>query len=476
MELDLAADAAQVAGLSRLKALAACRDGRIRSHAVKLVWHDTPERSLLADGMALAEHRGAWHMERLVPGLDTWLPAQPAPVMAETADPATLPGPLAPLAAFEGREATGVYRFGDEAVAIAVTSGSVRTVTESRPTARIRLSGEENAVAAAMRLIAGAIPVRVPAATLAGEAIALATGSPPIPRRRGAPSLPPGTETTTDAFAHILGHLTDVLVSLVPKATHEDDTSIESVHQMRVAVRRARSALSIFRSAVPDGALATVTTALRDINQRLGPVRDWDVFIAETAPRLRGAMPDDERLDKLIGGAERKRAEFRHELAGYLDSPAFRLATLELAWFANAEFWRSQPAPLLAFASGVLAQRWKKLHAAGRHIEDLDIAGLHGVRLRAKRIRYAAEMFQALYRGKAADKFIRRLSRLQEALGVLNDGHIAGVLMLQLGGATGRHAYAAGLVNGFMAARAARIRPKIFKSFEELRNVSPYWS
>lgn len=476
MELELSADAAQVAGLSRLKALASRRDGRVRSHPVKLVWHDTPERSLFADGMALVEHRGTWQLERLVPGADTWLPAQPAPVVTDAVDPPTLPGPLAPLAAFEGRESTGVYRFGDEPVTIAVTSGATRAVTETRSAARIRLSGEENAVAAAMHLIAGVIPVHVPAATLAGEAIALATGGPVIPRHRGSPVLPPGTDTTSEALDHILGHLTDVLVALVPGATLEDDTSIESVHQMRVAVRRARSALSVFRKTLPDGILATVTAALRDINQRLGPVRDWDVFIAETAPRLRRALPDDERLGKLIGGAERKRAEFRHELAVYLDSPAFRLATLELAWFANAQFWRSQPVPLQAFAAGVLAQRWKKLLSAGRHIEDLDVPGLHGVRLRAKRARYAAEMFLSVFRGKAAEKLIRRLSNLQEALGVLNDGHVAGALMLQLGGATGRHAYAAGLVNGFMAARVARMRPKIFRNFELLRNSNAYWS
>ena len=77
-----------VAGLSRLKALTACRNGRPRTQSVKIVWHDSPEHALLADGLTLAEQRGVRHLERVFPGADTWLPAQPVPVVG---DPATLP-------------------------------------------------------------------------------------------------------------------------------------------------------------------------------------------------------------------------------------------------------------------------------------------------------------------------------------------------------------------------------------------------
>ncbi|MDX6502315.1 MAG: hypothetical protein QOG23_5579, partial [Blastocatellia bacterium] len=52
MELELIADAEVVAGLSRLKPLNACRDGRPRTQSVKIVWHDSPEHALLAGGQA----------------------------------------------------------------------------------------------------------------------------------------------------------------------------------------------------------------------------------------------------------------------------------------------------------------------------------------------------------------------------------------------------------------------------------------
>ena len=68
MELELTAPVEAAAGLGRLKALAANREGRARSQTVKIVWHDSPEHALLADGLALSEQRGLWRLERAVPG------------------------------------------------------------------------------------------------------------------------------------------------------------------------------------------------------------------------------------------------------------------------------------------------------------------------------------------------------------------------------------------------------------------------
>jgi CHAD domain-containing protein len=487
MDFELAVDAGAAATLSRLKPLTACREGKPHTQVLKLVWFDSPEHTLLADGVTLTEQRGSRCLERIVPGQGTWLPGQPAPVLAAGPDPEQLPAPLAPLAAFDGRQTTSVHLFGDDRVTVAVRKGNLRAVTDERPAARIVVSGGETAVLAALRLIAEAVPATVPTASLAGEAIALATGQSPPHRRRGAPALPGDIGTVPDALAYILGHLTDVILALAPAAAGPAEESIEAVHQMRVAVRRARSALSMFAGALPPGAFDSIGAGLRDLGQRLGPTRDWDVFVTETGPSIQQAIPGDERLERLLGAAARRQRDCRKELQAYLASPAFRMLGIELAWFAAATFWRPLPAEaeaeqepaapvtLAAFASQVVGRRWKKLIVSGKHITELDIPALHGIRLRAKRTRYAAEMFLPLHRGKAAEKFIRRLSRLQEALGVLNDGSVAATLMDQLGGSAGRNAYAAGLVSGFMAARAADIRPRIEKSFGRFRRQDIYW-
>ena len=495
MELELAAQgdtagdtvADTVSTVSRLRALSTCRDGRPRTQALKIVWHDNPEHVLLADGNTLAEQRGVQRLERVYPGTATWLPAQPVPGVAEAPDIVSLPAPMAPLAAFEGRQTASVHQFDGQAVTVTVAKGILRSVTAERPAARVWLSGEEQAVRSVARLIADSVAVGVPLTSLAAEGIALATGRAVAARHSGAPVLPPGTIDVSDALMHILGHLIDVVLVNAPLAVGRDGDAVEAVHQMRVAVRRARSAVSIFRGGLPEAALDAVSDGLKDLGSRLGPTRDWDVFAEETLPAIQQALPDDERLQRLIAAAARRRREHQKELAAYLNSPAFRLLGVEMAWFAAARFWHAAPEPMAEdaatdpvtlprFAGQVLQQRWKKLVSLGKRIDDLPVPELHGVRLRAKRARYAAEMFSTLHQAKASHRFIRRLSALQERLGVLNDGAVASHLLAELGGPAGRHAYAVGVVSGFLAARAEKMRPRIVRAFERFRRQPAYWA
>ena len=481
MEFELTADAEAVAALARLKALTGSRDGRPRSQTVKVVWHDSPEHGLAADGLTLAEHRGHWRLERIVPGTGRWLPAQPAPVVAETPDLATLPGPLAPLAAFEGRRTASVHRFDGTSVTLTVTKGVLRAVAAERPAARILLSGDPQAVRAAAILIAESVKAAIPLASLAAEGIALATGRPAAPRRAGPAVLPDGMTSVAEALAYITGHLTDVILADAPRANLPETPGVEAVHRMRVAVRRARSALSVFRPAVEASALTAIDTGLRALGHQLGPTRDWDVFVEETLPAIREALPGDERLERLASAAVRRRKEHRAALAAYLGSRTFTITAIELAWFAAAaETWQAtgetETLELPAFSEAVLRHRWKRLVAQGKRIEELDVAGLHGVRLRAKRARYAAEMFATLYPEKASQRFIRRLSVLQQRLGVLNDGAVASQLLRELGGPAGRHAYAVGAIVGYLAARAGKVRPGIVRAFEKFRRLDAYWT
>jgi CHAD domain-containing protein len=489
MELLLQADADALAALSKLKSLV--RDGRPRSQAMRTVWHDSPDNALLRQGLILAECRGQWRLERVVPGSQTWLPGQRPPVLREADSPTGLPedaaAGLVPVAAFEVRRTVSQYTVADAPVTLAIERGVLRSVAAERTTAWIAIGGADHAVHAAALLLAEAAPVRVPAASLAAQAIALANGGPAAPRRLGAPVLPiaadaPDGITVADALAHILGHLTDVILHHAPAATARnagDDTRIEAVHQMRVAVRRALSAVSVFAAALPEQTLDPVRLGLKTLGGELARTRDWDVFVTETAPAIAAAMPPDQRLDRLIAAAARRRDMYRKALADYLAGPAFRTLCIDLAWFAAARFWHpgadAEALLLRDFAPAVLQRRWKKLVSAGKRIETLDVPALHALRLRAKRTRYAAEMFANGHDDKAGQRFIGRLSRLQQQLGQLNDGAVAAHLMGELGGPTGRHAYAIGIVAGFTAASAGKIRPRIVQAFRKFRRQPPYW-
>lgn len=479
MELTLLLRASDARGLSRSPVVQKARTGATRGQAARIVWHDGPGHALAEKGRVLAEMAGVWRLEQYQPApAETWPPGTDHRLIDEVRAP-DLPRQFPPdglieVGRFEGRRTVFSLTVGGAAVSMTVLNGMLRAGMAETPATRLTLSGPAAAVRSLALTLAGTVPLSVPAHSLAAEARWLADGTPPAPRRSGAPVLSDALPSAQTAFAHVLGHLTDVVLFLAPRVT-DAAAGVEAVHQTRVAVRRARLAMALFRPVIgtpdlgPD--LGHAAEGLKQLSQMLGPARDWDVFMTETLPAVVTALPDQTSLTALERSGAHRREAARAALAAYLDSPEFRLVCLQLTCLAWAEP-SGDATPLTAFASTVLQARWKKLLKTGKSLENLDDSGLHALRLKAKRTRYAAEFFAPLFPAKPAARFIRRLSALQENLGVFNDTSVAGTLVRAL---NARPGFACGLVLGFTAARGAGIRPKIVRSWEKLRQRDPFW-
>lgn len=486
MDLELGLDPDDAARLPRLAFLKPLRAGKARSRAIRIVWHDDPDGTLAGEGRIVAEQRPGWRLERSQPDGEPWAPGAPAPVLAQGRDAASLgpvlPDRLVPQAAFEGRALSLNLNSSHGPVELTLLNGAVRTLTAERRVSRIQFSGEEPAVLALALQFAGELAVAVPSASLAAEAIAVTRGVAPGPRRAGAPELPPAL-SVADAFGFVVGHLTDVILYLAPSAA-DGRGGPEPVHQMRVAVRRLRSAIKVFRRAVACPSVDVVDAGLKALAMRLAPTRDWDVFTTETGAKVVAALPNAEKLRRLLAAAERRRLACHAELRRYLQSVEFRRLGIELACLAGGDGWQAtlgeaeQAAlgtALNDFAGHVLSRRLKRLAQRGDDIADLEPAALHGIRLSAKRVRYAAEIFAPLYPGKASARFIRRLTTLQNRLGSLNDGAVAETLLSELTGTSGRQAFASGLVLGFIAARSGRARERIARAWRDFHRLTPFW-
>jgi len=331
--------------------------------------------------------------------------------------------------------------------------------------------------------LAAQIGLAVPRASLAAEAMAAVTNEPPGPRRLGAPALTVG-QRPGEAFAHLVGHLADVILYWAPRAAVRDGT--EPVHQMRVALRRLRACLSVFRRAVGCPAVDAVAAEARHLAALLGPARDWDVFCAETGAAVIDAFAEDRAVHRLLAAAERRRADAYAALAAFLNSGEFRCLGIRLATLVGGTAWQAELSPeqkeilagdMTEFAARVLQRRLKRLLHAGDDIAALDVPSLHGLRLDGKRLRYAAEMFSPLFDRKDAGRFLRRLTALQESLGKLNDGAVAGTLMAELAGARSGadRAFAAGVVRGFVAAKGGAAREEIVRAWKKFRRLEPFW-
>jgi CHAD domain-containing protein len=193
-------------------------------------------------------------------------------------------------------------------------------------------------------------------------------------------------------------------------------TNPESLHDMRVAVRRARALL---RAGAPliDTDTQVLALELKWIGRILGDVRDLDVLLA----RLRGEAASLDPVDRkaagrLLRSLERQRTQTRRTMLKALDGR--RYADL-LDGFDDA-LAALAPAATGEVTLDILAKRQlKKLRRAVRAAGD-DPADdvLHDLRKRGKRARYAYEL-------AGADAVVKRAKAFQDVLGEHQDSTVA---------------------------------------------------
>jgi len=312
----------------RHPAVAAARQGRARSGADEVIWLDDAGGTLAEAGLVLERpRRGPERVWRTGPGSGPWVPGTPPAPLDDDGDAgAELSGPAVPVAAFSFRRNALSLSIAGGPVEAELLAGTLRAVAAERPAARLRLSGGRDAVLDLAARLAADLPLLPPRAALAEEGRALARGgdgAAPRPRHRGAPDLA-GATTVEDALLRAVGHLLDVMLHQAPACRL--GAGPEGVHQLRVALRRLRSVLKAFRPAAHGAALDGLDDGLKALARRLGPARDWDVFLgglaAEAADALGGG--GDRRLLALARAAEAKRDAAYHALRRELDGPGFR--------------------------------------------------------------------------------------------------------------------------------------------------------
>lgn len=196
---------------------------------------------------------------------------------------------------------------------------------------------------------------------------------------------------------------------------------MDAVHDMRVASRRLRAALSVFRPYLPAKGRKRWTRVARAVTCALGAVRDADVFIAEFASLAADADTEEERvtLAYLLGrrhGERTRDLEAMRDVLASLDLAGGRSAFLRFA--AGA---RGADTPLRDLAAEIVAAR---LSALAAHLPDaLEPANAdvqHAMRIAAKRLRYAIETLRPCF-GPGAGEVLAVLRALQDALGELHD-------------------------------------------------------
>lgn len=215
---------------------------------------------------------------------------------------------------------------------------------------------------------------------------------------------------------------------------------VEGVHQMRVALRRLRSAFSLFRDMLGRENSAPLLEELRWITDTLGHARDLDVFITQTLPPLIAQFDQHGGLLKLHEKAVAAQGRAYRETRAALKSQRYHRLLLTLAAWLENERWRkagteAADPDVLEIAETTLAKRYKSLRKHGKRLAQMHPEERHETRIAAKKLRYAAEFFISLYSSGKSHTFINKLAQVQDRLGVLNDIAVTEQLLHRLAGA-----------------------------------------
>ena len=191
-----------------------------------------------------------------------------------------------------------------------------------------------------------------------------------------------------------------------------------ALHQSRVAMRRLRSAFTLFESAVADNEYQYLREELRWFTVQLGEARNLDVF-------LKRDLSDADRKPL----SERREQAYDHVIAAMNSARLRRLMVALIGWtaFGPWRLRRKAAKPVKSYARKRLDRLWRHVKHAWADIADLSERDRHRLRIRVKKLRYGIEFLRGAYprAHKTERRFSSAVEDLQDSLGKLHDLVIA---------------------------------------------------
>ncbi|MGD8911892.1 MAG: CHAD domain-containing protein, partial [Candidatus Thiodiazotropha sp.] len=208
----------------------------------------------------------------------------------------------------------------------------------------------------------------------------------------------------------------------------------EFLHDLRVATRRTRSAMSQIKGVFDADQLEPFKQAFGWIGQITGETRDLDVYLLKF-PDYRASLPEalQADLDPFHTFLQQHHKQAQAELVRKINSPHFRKNLKNWrSWLLSSGIESDQTpesdlTPNAMRATAKLADKrigklYKRLLKDGQNIgQDTPAERLHELRKDCKKLRYLMEFFQSLYPKPAMRELIKALKVILDNLGEFQD-------------------------------------------------------
>jgi triphosphatase len=262
----------------------------------------------------------------------------------------------------------------------------------------------------------------------------------------------------------------------------------EGIHEMRVALRRIRAALSAFRKNIPAAQVAWMRRESKWLITSLSAARNWDVFLYELLAPVEAALPGDLGLAELRAAAQAERAKGYERARSAILSPRYSSLVAAMRRWLSDKRWRqgrnwrkSLEEPARELVPRVLAKRHKAALNLGRDFEKLSAKERHELRIALKKLRYTADFFRSFYRKKREKRYFHALAQLQNSLGHMNDILMANHLFERLSAArenqraSDRLSTAIGIVAGWHTHNASSSEHDAEANWSEFSSCNAFW-
>ena len=498
LELKLALPPGQAERLRRHPALRPISPHRAVVAELDAIYFDTPDLALQAEGIAVRQRQaggqwvqtvktrgygqGALHrrLEWETPSAGVHLDFRQIdpPAVRRLLEAPALARRLQPVFRTRFRRWARLLVLDDGTqVELALDLGEILAGEQSAPISEIELElkgGRAEALFEIALELQNGVSLLPEPRSKAERGYALHLGIQAHPARARAPALDPD-QTPAVACAAFLGAALEQLQRNVPGACAGADP--EFLHQARVALRRLRAALSVFRRALPAEGLAGIAAELRWLMSEVGPARDLDVFCTQTLPQVSDSFGGHPGLALLATAAGSRRAAAQQQACTALESQRATRLQLEVGRLACILTSADKASGTLArFARTALDKRARGATLSQDALAALDIPGRHDWRIKLKKLRYAGDfLLPVLDRPRLARRWIAALSSLQDILGALNDAASTEALLATLSTADPALVEARALVRGFLeGACQARMRD-LERARRELERAPVPW-
>ncbi len=287
------------------------------------------------------------------------------------------------------------------------------------------------------------------------------------------------TDVPADVLQKMTRSVAERILFLTPLIVEKRQP--RALQQMRVAIRRLRATEKLYRPYLTNPTLRKLAKRGRKITRRLGVARDWDVFLTATLPAAMRAGYAPRGFDRLRWRAEARRAEAWEDAVSCLSGYGFAKFALDLLEASSRAPWMNTADEALtgdirAFAIAVLDERLAIATAVADAMDRRSLVARHPLRIALKKLRYAVQLFRALYEKHQRKPFMGEIARLQDALGDINDAAVSHLLVdLAAAGEGDEASRAAGFLFGASASQAEVAAVAIDDAWEQFAAKTPFW-